>query len=43
MTTAIIAICHAFGTNKSFQPTILYLGTIMVDVALFDAFARALA
>lgn len=36
MITAIVVYCHAFGTNKDFSPTILYLGTIMADVSIAE-------
>jgi hypothetical protein len=40
MITIGIAVAHAFGTNKNFQPTVLYLGTLIVDSILFEAFAK---
>jgi hypothetical protein len=42
MITAAIAIAHAFSTNKNFQPTILYLGALIVDSILFEAIARTI-
>lgn len=40
MITVGIAFAHAFGTNRDFQPTILYLGALIVDSILFEAIAR---
>lgn len=42
MITIGIAFAHAFGTNKTFQPTILYLGALMVDSILFEALAKVI-
>lgn len=36
ITTALI-LAHAFRTNKNFEPAVLYLGTLMADVAIFQA------
>lgn len=32
--TILLALIHAFGTNKDFQPTLLYVGTLYVDFFL---------
>jgi hypothetical protein len=37
MITAVLIIAEAFRTNKNFQPTFLYLGTLMADIAIFQA------
>ena len=37
MITAVLIIAQAFRTNKAFDPEILYLGTLMADVAIFQA------
>lgn len=31
MITIALIFAHAFGTNKDFHPTVLYLGTIIAD------------
>jgi hypothetical protein len=31
MITIALVFAHAFSSNKNFQPTILYLGTIIAD------------
>lgn len=31
MITIALVLAHAFSSNKNFQPTILYLGTIIAD------------
>lgn len=36
MITLGLIFAHAWGTNKSFQPTVLYLGTIMLDSQIFE-------
>lgn len=40
MITVGVAIAHAFGTNRDFQPTILYMGALLVDSILFEAIAK---
>lgn len=40
MTTAILACAHAFSNNKNFQPSLLYLGTFIIDLNLAEAFVR---
>ena len=40
MITVGVAIAHAFGTNRDFQPTILYMGALLVDGILFEAIAK---
>jgi hypothetical protein len=42
MITIGIALAHAFGTNKNFEPTILYLGALIVDSVLFEALAKVM-
>lgn len=42
MITVGIALAHAFGTNKNFEPTILYLGALIVDSILFEALAKVM-
>lgn len=42
MITIGIAFAHAFGSNKEFQPFLLYLGALMVDSILFEAIAGIL-
>lgn len=42
MITIGTAFAHAFGTNKTFQPTILYLGTLIVDSIIFEAIAKTM-
>lgn len=37
MITLGVAICHAFRTNRDFNPTILYLGTLLIDASIFEA------
>ena len=37
MITVAVALCHAFRTNKSFHPEILYLGTLYADVMIIQA------
>lgn len=31
MITIALIFAHAFGSNKNFNPTLLYLGTILAD------------
>jgi len=40
MITVGIALAHAFGTNRDFQPTLLYIGALIVDSILFEAVAK---
>lgn len=37
MTTILLAIIHAFGSNKDFQPELLYVGTVAIDLVLIEA------
>ena len=37
MITAALIFAHAFRTNKAFNPELLYLGTLVADVAIFQA------
>lgn len=34
--TIILAVAHAFSVNKNFQPTLLYLGTFLIDMTFLD-------
>jgi len=34
--TIILAVAHAFSTNKNFQPTLLYLGTFLIDMTFLE-------
>lgn len=34
--TVILAICHAFRTNKDFSPSLLYLGTFLIDCEILQ-------
>lgn len=36
--TAVVAIAHAFRTNKNFSPTLLYLGTLLIDSSIIKIF-----
>jgi len=36
MLTISLAITQAFATNKYFEPSILYLGTFIVDIELIQ-------
>lgn len=40
MITAAVAVAHAFRTNKDFNPSLLYLGTLLVDFAMIDGVLR---
>lgn len=42
MITIGVAIAQAFGTNRDFQPTFLYMGTLLVDAIFFEAIAKLL-
>lgn len=35
--TIILAIVNAYGTNKDFQPVVLYIGTFLIDLAIVEA------
>ncbi len=35
--TIILALAHAFSTNKNFNPTFLYFATFIVDLNIFAA------
>ena len=37
MITVVLIVAQAFRTNKAFSPDILYLGTLIADVAIFQA------
>lgn len=36
MMTIALAIIHAFSTNSEFHPTVLYIGTFLIDMAIVD-------
>lgn len=36
MITAALIFAHAFSTNKNFQPDLLYVGTLIADVQIFE-------
>lgn len=36
MTTIILACAHAFSSNKNFQPSLLYLGTFIIDMNMLE-------
>lgn len=38
MITIALIFAHAFRTNKNFEPTILYLGTIIADCEIAQYF-----
>jgi len=38
--TAILALVHAFGTNKDFQPYGLYFATFIIDISIVEIFLQ---
>lgn len=37
MITAILIIAHSRRTNNAFNPDVLYVGTLIADIAIFQA------
>jgi hypothetical protein len=37
MITVVLIIAHALSSNPKFQPELIYLGTLLADVAIFQA------
>jgi hypothetical protein len=37
MITVVLIITHAFGTNKTFTPDIMYMGTLIADVIIIKS------
>lgn len=35
--TILLALIHAFRTNRSFNPELLYLGAILIDYSIVEA------
>ena len=42
MFTIILAVLDAYALNPDFQPELLYVGTILVDLSLIDYFSDRL-
>lgn len=38
MITIALIIAHAFGTNKNFDPALLYIGTLIADCSIAQYF-----
>jgi hypothetical protein len=36
MMTVILACAHAFSSNKNFQPSLMYLGTFIIDINITE-------
>lgn len=43
MTTIILACAHAFSSNKNFQPSLLYLGTFIIDINTVEFLVKWIA
>lgn len=40
MITVILACAHAFSKNRNFQPSLLYLGTFIIDLNIAEALIK---
>jgi hypothetical protein len=37
MITAVLILADAFRTNRKFEPSLLYVGTLVADIAIFQS------
>lgn len=42
MVTLLLAFFHSMSSNKDFQPTVLYLGTVLIDLVWIEGLTKTL-
>ena len=40
MITILLAVIQKYGKNDKFEPVILYVGTVMIDLSLIEIFCK---